>query len=121
MSLGVFNDWLHPLLVVGMFIGLELLFNNVIEPHLFGVGAGMSPLAVIVALIFWGWVWGGVGLLVAVPMTACLVVAGRYIPELGTFSILLSDHLDGEIPSLITADARPPPQGQPGQAHRDHR
>ena len=103
MSLGVFDDWLHPLLVVGMFVGLELLFNNVIEPHLFGAGAGISPIAVIVALFFWGWVWGGVGLLVAVPLTACLVVAGRYIPQLEGLTILLSDHPERDARCLVTS------------------
>jgi predicted PurR-regulated permease PerM len=91
LSLGVFTDWLHPLSVVAMFVVLELLFNNVIEPYLFGKGAGISPIAVIVSLIFWGWLWDGVGMIVAVPLTACLVVAGRYLPPLEMFSILMSD------------------------------
>lgn len=92
LSLGVFADWLHPLLVVLLFILLEIVFNNVIEPYLFGIGAGLSPIAVIASLIFWGWIWDGVGLLVAVPLTACLVVAGRYLPPLEIFAILMSDN-----------------------------
>jgi predicted PurR-regulated permease PerM len=92
LSLGVFSDWLYPLLVVLLFVVLEIAFNNFIEPYLFGIGAGLSPIAVIVSLIFWGWMWDGVGLLVAVPLTACLVVAGRYLPPLEIFSILMSDN-----------------------------
>jgi predicted PurR-regulated permease PerM len=75
-----------------LFVVLEVIFNNVIEPYLFGIGAGLSPIAVIVSLIFWGWMWDGVGLLVAVPLTACLVVAGRYLPPLEIFSVLMSDN-----------------------------
>lgn len=104
-SLGVFGDWLHPLLVVAMFVTLEVLFNNFIEPYLFGAGAGISPLAVIVALFFWGWVWGGIGLLVAVPLTACLVVTGRYVPQLQFFTILMADDVRGNLsqPQIVTS------------------
>lgn len=105
-SLGVFGDWVRPCLVVGMFVSLEILFNNFVEPYLFGAGAGISPLGVLVSLLFWGWIWGGIGLLVAVPLTACLVVAGHYLPQLQLFTILIGDG-DGDRPqSIATADTR---------------
>ena len=109
LSLGVFGDWLRPALVVGMFIGLEIAFNNFVEPYLFGAGAGISPLGVILALLFWGWVWGGIGLLFAVPLTACLVVAGRYLPQLQMFSVLLgSENGHDAAPSVITPSETTP-------------
>jgi len=92
LSLGVFGDWMRPALVIAMFIGLEILFNNFIEPYLFGAGAGISPIGVIVSLVFWGWVWGPIGLLLAVPLSACFVVAGHYLPQLRIFPILIGDH-----------------------------
>ena len=111
LSLGVFGDWMRPAMVVGMFVLLEIVFNNFIEPYLFGAGAGISPIGVIVAMIFWGWVWGGVGLLFAVPLTACLVVAGRYLPQLHIFTILLGGAPgDDTPPTIITASQSESPQ-----------
>jgi hypothetical protein len=67
------------------------LSNNVMEPWLYGQSVGLSALAVIVSAIFWTWLWGPVGLVLATPITACLVVLARYIPELGVFDRLLSE------------------------------
>jgi hypothetical protein len=72
-------------------VALELFSNNVMEPWLYGQSVGLSPIAVIVAAIFWTWLWGPVGLVIATPMTACLVVLSRYIPELAPFDRLLSE------------------------------
>jgi predicted PurR-regulated permease PerM len=93
LSLAVFQGWLNPLLVVGLFIGLELFSNNVMEPWLYGTTTGLSPVAVLLAATFWSWLWGPVGLLLAVPITACLVVAGHYIPPLHFLAVLLGDKL----------------------------
>jgi hypothetical protein len=61
------------------------------EPWLYGQSVGLSPIAVIVSAIFWTWIWGPVGLIIATPMTACVVVLSRYIPELAAFDRLLSE------------------------------
>lgn len=87
--------WTDVLLVLALFVTLELLSNNVIEPLLYGQSVGLSPIAVIVAVIFWTWIWGAVGLVLATPLTVCLVVIGKYISGLAVF-----DRLLGERPPL---------------------
>src|SRR5690606_18205875 len=83
--------WEQVALVVGLFIVLELLSNNVMEPWLYGQSVGLSTIAVIVSAIFWTWIWGPIGLVLATPMTVCVVVLARYIPALGFFERLLSE------------------------------
>ncbi|MDQ3730598.1 MAG: AI-2E family transporter [Pseudomonadota bacterium] len=89
LSLAVFDGWLWPLGVVALFIILELFTNMIMEPWLYGASTGLSPVAVLLAVIFWSWLWGGVGLLLAIPLTVCMVVAGRHLPQLEFFTILL--------------------------------
>jgi hypothetical protein len=91
LSLAVFDNWTQPLLVMGYFVALEVISNNVLEPWLYGASAGVSPLAVIVTAIFWTWLWGPIGLLLATPLTVCLVVMGKYVPQLNFINILLGD------------------------------
>lgn len=91
LSFAVFPDWWHPLAVIALFIVLEILSNNVMEPWLYGASTGLSSVAVIASAVFWTWLWGPVGLLLATPMTVCLVVAGRYVPQLEFLKILLGD------------------------------
>ena len=91
LSLAAFDDWTRPLVVAGMFIVLELLSNNLMEPWLYGMGTGVSPVAIIASAVFWTWLWGPIGLVLATPLTVCLVVVGRYVPRLEFLNILLSD------------------------------
>jgi methylmalonyl-CoA mutase cobalamin-binding subunit len=91
LSLATSPGWLAPLLTIGLFITLELLSNNVMEPWLYGSSTGVTPMALIVAAVFWTWLWGGVGLVLATPLTVCLVVMGRHVPRLAFLSVLLSD------------------------------
>jgi predicted PurR-regulated permease PerM/methylmalonyl-CoA mutase cobalamin-binding subunit len=91
LSLAVSNSWTMPLLALGLFVVLELLSNNVMEPWLYGASTGVSPIALIVAAVFWTWLWGAPGLVLATPLTVCLVVMGRHIPRLGMLSVLLSN------------------------------
>lgn len=90
LSLAVSAGWTMPLLALGLFIGLELLSNNVLEPWLYGASTGVSPLALVLAAVGWTWLWGPVGLVLATPMTVCLVVMGRHIPGLSFLGVLLS-------------------------------
>ena len=83
--------WEQVVFVAALFLVLELFSNNVMEPWLYGQSVGLSPIAVIVAAIFWTWLWGPVGLIIATPITACVVVVSRYIPELAAFDRLLSE------------------------------
>jgi len=77
--------------VLGMFVFIELLSNNLMEPWLYGSSTGMSTLAVLVAAVFWTWLWGPMGLLLATPLTVCLVVTGKYVPQLAFLELLLGD------------------------------
>ena len=74
-----------------MFLTMELISNNFIEPWLYGTSTGVSPVAVILAAVFWTWLWGPVGLFLSTPLTVCLVVLGRHVPSLQFLNILLSD------------------------------
>ncbi len=91
LSFAVSPDWMAPILTVGLFIVLELFSNNVMEPWLYGSSTGVTPIALIVAALVWTWLWGPVGLVLATPLTVCLVVMGRHIPKLAFLGILLSD------------------------------
>ncbi len=91
LSLAVSSSWWMPLLTIGLFVVLELISNNVIEPWLYGSSTGVSSIALIVAAVFWTWLWGPVGLILATPLTVCLVVVGRHVQRLSFLSVVLSD------------------------------
>ena len=74
-----------------LFVGVELIIANLVEPHLYGGSTGLSSTAVIVAAVFWTWLWGPVGLLLSTPMTACVVVLGRHVPQLRFLDVLLGN------------------------------
>ncbi|HEY2588110.1 MAG TPA: AI-2E family transporter [Tepidisphaeraceae bacterium] len=77
--------------VLALFILMEAVVSQFIEPYWYGASTGMSPLAVLVAAVFWTWLWGAVGLLLSTPLTVCLVVMGKYVPGLRFLDILLGD------------------------------
>ena len=91
LSLAVFDDWLRPALVAALFLCVDLASVNIVEPWLYGARTGVAPLALLVSAVFWTWLWGGVGLFLATPLTVCLVVIGRYVPHLQLLSMLLGD------------------------------
>jgi len=91
VSLAVFPGWLQPALVVGLFLVLELITGWVMEPWLYGQSAGVSPVALLIALTFWTWLWGPVGLLMATPLTVCLIVLGKHLPALRSIVVLMGD------------------------------
>ena len=91
LSIAVFNNWIPTVLVIGLFVVLELVTNNVIEPWLYGKHTGVSSFALIVAVVFWTSLWGPAGLLLSTPLTVCLVVIGKYVPQLQFLNILLGD------------------------------
>lgn len=91
LSIAVLPGWTQPLLVLVLIGVLELVTVNVIEPLLYGQSISVSEVALLVAVAFWGWLWGPLGLLLATPLTACLVVLGRHVPLLESISVLLGD------------------------------
>ncbi len=100
LSLAVFDGWTQPLLVFTLITGLELLTNMVLEPLIYGQSAGVSDLALIIAIAFWTWLWGPLGLLLATPLTVCLVVFSKHVPELRFIEILMGDRSEVQ-PALI--------------------
>jgi hypothetical protein len=91
IALAVFPGWSQVLLTFSLFLFLELMLANLIEPWLYGAHTGVLSLAILVAAIFWGMLWGPVGLILATPLTVCLILMGRYVPQLRFLEILLGD------------------------------
>jgi predicted PurR-regulated permease PerM len=91
LSLAVFDGWLHPALVFALFFVLEIIVGNFVEPWLYGAHTGISSLGLLVSTIFWTILWGYPGLILSTPLTVCVVVLGRYVPQLSFLHIALSD------------------------------
>jgi predicted PurR-regulated permease PerM len=91
LSLAVFDGWLRPVLVFLLVAGLELIIANFVEPWLYGAYVGISSLALLVSAAFWAVLWGPAGLILSTPLTVCVVVLGRHIPQLSFLHILLGD------------------------------
>jgi predicted PurR-regulated permease PerM len=83
--------WMPVLLTLGLFAVVEVFSAQAIEPLLYGHSTGLSPLSIVVAAIFWSWIWGPVGLLLSTPLTLCLVVAGRHVKALAFLDILFGN------------------------------
>ena len=83
--------WSLPIMTIVLYLFVEIVVSQLIEPFLYGHTTGLSPLAVVVAAIFWSWLWGPVGLLMSTPLTLCLVVAGRHVKALDLLNVLLGD------------------------------
>jgi predicted PurR-regulated permease PerM len=95
LSLAAFSGWWLPLATIAIFLILELIAANVMEPWLFGRSMGISEVAILISAAFWVFLWGPVGLLLSTPLTGCLLVLGKYVPQLGFLDLLL-----GEGPAL---------------------
>ncbi|UHS63311.1 AI-2E family transporter [Agrobacterium vaccinii] len=91
LALAIAPGWSLVAWVAALFLTTELISNNVIEPWLYGSHTGLSPLAIIVSAIFWSWLWGPIGLMLSTPLTVCLVVLGRHVPQFGFLDILLGN------------------------------
>lgn len=91
LAFAVSPDWTAVLWTITLFATVELVTSNVIEPWLYGSRTGVSPLAIIVSAIFWTWLWGPLGLIISTPLTVCLVVLGKHLPQFAVFDILFGD------------------------------
>jgi len=91
LAAAVDSGWSTALATLGLFVIVELIAAQLVEPQLYGHTTGLSPLSVIIAAIFWSWLWGPIGLIVSTPLTLCLLVAGRHIKALSLLDILLGD------------------------------
>ncbi len=91
LSLAINDGWGTTLWVIGLFVTLELIVANVVEPWLYGQSTGVSPIALLVSAAFWAFLWGPIGLVLSSPLTVCLVMLGRYVPQLEFLAVLLGD------------------------------
>ena len=89
LAIAIDDGWGMLGWTLGVFAVLEMIAINIAEPILYGRSAGLSAMAVILAAIFWTWLWGPIGLLLAMPLTVCLTVVGRHVPQLAYLNTLL--------------------------------
>ena len=114
LSLAMSEGWTTTLLVIGLFLTLELIISNFIEPRLYGHSMGVSEIALLVSAAFWAFLWGPIGLVLSSPLTVCLVVLGRYTPRLEFLAVLLGDEpaLDASISFYQRLLARDPDEAE---------
>ena len=91
LSFAISSSWFTPLITIALFIVLEAIVSNFVEPWLYGAHTGVSPIALIISAVFWTWLWGPVGLVLSTPLTVCLAVIGRHVPRLEFLGTLLSE------------------------------
>jgi len=91
LAIGVAPGWGKFAWTLGLYVVLEVVTANFVEPFLYSSSTGISAIAILVAAVFWTWLWGPVGLLLSTPLTVCLVVVGRYVPHLEFLGILFGD------------------------------
>ena len=99
LAAAVDPGWSMALLTLALFLITEPLMGHVVEPLVYGQSTGLSPFAVVMSAIFWTWLWGPIGLLIATPLTLCLVVLGRHVERLEFLDVLLGDR-----PALTPAE-----------------
>jgi predicted PurR-regulated permease PerM len=90
-TIALSDGWSTTLLVIGLFMILELIVANGVEPWLYGQSMGVSEIALLVSAAFWAFLWGPIGLVLSSPLTVCLVMLGRYVPQLEFLAVLLGD------------------------------
>src|ERR1700692_4317464 len=91
LSLAIFPTWTGPVATIGLYVIVEMLVGNFLEPLIYGANTGISSFAILFAAIFWALIWGPIGLLLSTPLTVCLVVIGRHVPALHFLNIMLGD------------------------------
>jgi predicted PurR-regulated permease PerM len=91
IAFAIAPGWAQPFLVFGWIVGSDIVIGQIVEPLLFGESSGITPLALILSAIFWGTLWGPMGLLLSTPLTVCLLVLGTHVPHFGFLQILLGD------------------------------
>src|SRR6516225_2280501 len=91
LAVAVDPGWSLLLWTISLFVVVEPIVAYLVEPRVYGAGTGLSPIAVIMAAVFWTWLWGPIGLLLSAPLTTCLVVIGRRVPHLEFFDVILGN------------------------------
>jgi predicted PurR-regulated permease PerM len=89
LAVAVDPGWMLLVWVVALYVAIELVVANLLEPWVYAASTGLSSVALIAAATFWTWLWGPIGLLLSTPLTVCLVVLGRHVPQLEFLDVLL--------------------------------
>jgi predicted PurR-regulated permease PerM len=121
LSLAVFNSAAVFAATLCMYLAVELVMSHVFEPWLCGSSAGLSVMAILVSAVFWTWLWGPVGLLLATPLTVCVVVLGKYVPQLGFLDVILGDEQVLEPPVRVYQRLLSLDQEEAGDLLHDYR
>ncbi len=100
LAAAVDPGWTMVIATFALFLIIEPLVGQVVEPLIYGHSTGLSPVSVVIAAIFWGWLWGPVGLILSMPLTLCMVVMGRHVERLEFIDVLLGDQ-----PALTPAES----------------
>jgi AI-2E family transporter len=99
LAAAVGSGWSMVLWTAALFVIVEPIIGHGIEPLLYGQSSGLSPVAVVASATFWTWIWGPIGLVLAIPLTICLVVLGRHVDRLKFLYVMLGDQ-----PALTPAE-----------------
>jgi AI-2E family transporter len=91
LGAAVSPGWSMAIAAAALFLMTEPIMGQIVEPMLYGHSTGLSPVSVVVSAIFWAWLWGPIGLILATPLTLCLVVLGRHIERLEFLDVVLGD------------------------------
>jgi predicted PurR-regulated permease PerM len=91
LAAGVSPGWMMALETAALFVAIETLVGQFLEPLIYGHSTGLSPVSVVVAAVFWTWLWGPIGLILSTPLTLCLVILGRHVPRLEFLDVILGD------------------------------
>jgi len=121
LSLAVFNSAGVFAATLGMYVGIELVINNVLQPWLLGSSTGLSVVAILVSAVFWTWLWGPIGLLLATPLTVIVVVLGKYVPQLRFLDVILGDEQVLEPPVRVYQRLLSLDQDEAGELLHDYR
>ena len=100
LAMAVTPGWSKVIWTAALYTVTELTMGQAVEPMVYGHSTGLTPIAVIIAAIFWTWIWGAIGLIISTPLTLCLVVLGRHVEQLEFFDVLLGDR-----PALTPAES----------------
>jgi predicted PurR-regulated permease PerM len=101
LAFAVDSGWSMLLWTVALIVILELVSNNVVEPLLYGSSTGLSAISLIAAAIFWTAIWGPVGLILSTPLTVCLLVLGRNLPQFQFLDTMLGSAPALDVPARI--------------------
>jgi hypothetical protein len=101
LAFAQFPGWWQLVATLGLFLGLDLVIGNVIEPIVIGAKTGVSSMAMLASAIFWSWLWGPVGLVLSTPLTVCLAVLGKHVPRLSSLAVILDDQPALEDPLVL--------------------